>query len=43
MINENFAEIIPSKLFFGNAILARNDDELKKMKVKVIIDLIDYM
>lgn len=43
MINENFAEIIPSKLFFGNAILARNDDELKKMKVKVIIDLIDYI
>lgn len=43
MINDNFAEIIPQKLYFGNAILARNDDELKKMNIKVIIDLIDYI
>lgn len=43
MKNSNYACIIPEKLYFGNGIMARNEEELKKIGINVIIDLIDYI
>ncbi len=40
--HENYCCVIENKLYFGNKILATNEEKLKEIGIKSIVDLIDY-
>ena len=39
----NYACVIENKLYFGNQVMAKNEDELTKLGITSIVDLINYL